>query len=116
MCTAMGCSLTQRRLKRPPKYDYTVTTVYEQGESDCSAEASVIRGMSGIEGVLPSDAAAFRVTSGGVEILADIVLTVHSVDGRLVVSRRFFCGEYMALSPGVYVLSSASGNRKVMIM
>ena len=56
------------------------------------------------------------MTSGRVEILADIVLAVHSVDGRLVVSRRFFCGEFMALSPGVYVLSSESGSRKVVIM
>lgn len=97
-------------------YDYRVTTVYEQGESDYSAKASVTRGMSGIEGVVPSDAVAFRVTSGGVEILADIVLSVHSVDGRLVASRRFSCGEFLALSPGVYVLSSESGNRKVVIM
>ena len=57
--------------------------------------------------------AFFRIVPGGLEIISDLPVNVHTVDGRL--TARSTRTGFMPLQQGLYIVSSAAGNAKVMV-
>lgn len=105
-------SYTDTDVDKEHNYTYRVSTVYAQGESAWSEPITVSMGTVSVSGIEAKDA-FFRIMPGGLDILSDMPVSVHTADGRL--AARSTRTGFMPLQPGLYIVSSAAGNAKVMV-
>ena len=99
-------------LEKGHNYTYRVSTIYAQGESAWSEPVTVsLETVSVSSSKTPDE--FFRIVPGGLEIISDLPVNVHTVDGRL--TARSTRTGFMPLQQGLYIVSSAAGNAKVMV-
>lgn len=99
-------------LEKGHNYTYRVSTIYAQGESAWSEPVTVSLETVSVSSTKAPDA-FFRIVPGGLEIISDLPVNMHTVDGRL--TARSTRTGFMPLQQGLYIVSSAAGNAKVMV-
>lgn len=107
---------TDTDLQESTAYRYAVAAVV--GGQEMAKSDELLLETSGIDSV-GADGPAVRINTveGGIEILgaAGLPVAVYSIDGKCVTSLTASDRQFVALTPGAYIVSAGSARMKVMV-